>query len=136
MPPAVAPLVQASQPPVILIPKLRMHFAEFLNEGFLAHLRILFLPACVGFGTGTHNLIRSFSRQLGSCDFDSSEDLSPCRFSTLKIGDLPPIKSTAFDALFQSRAHTSFCVTPSSSSCAWYRNFRRLSVAYTSFVSA
>ena len=47
----------------ILLPKLRMLFAEFLNEGFLAHLRILSLPTCVGFSTGTLSLVRSFSWQ-------------------------------------------------------------------------
>ena len=31
-----------------LIPKLRGHFAEFLNHSSLAHLRILSLPTCVG----------------------------------------------------------------------------------------
>lgn len=35
-----------------LIPKLRGNFAEFLNEGYLDHLSILYLPTCVGFGTG------------------------------------------------------------------------------------
>ncbi|KAF1856150.1 hypothetical protein Lal_00002525 [Lupinus albus] len=33
---------------VPLFPKLRGHFAEFLNEGFPAHLRILSPPTCVG----------------------------------------------------------------------------------------
>ena len=37
----------------LLIPKLRDHFAEFLNGGYLDHLSILYLPTCVGFGTGT-----------------------------------------------------------------------------------
>ena len=132
MPPTFAPVAGLSRTLVILIPKLRMHFAEFLNEGFLAHLRMLSLPTCVGFSTDAYNLVRSFSWQRGSCDFDSSEDLSPYRFSTLLSGDLPPLKSTAFDALFQSCAHTSFCVTPSSNDCMRYRNFRRLSIAYTS----
>ncbi len=44
-----------------LIPKLRGEFAEFLNEGYLDHLSILYLPTCVGFGTGTHTLPRGFS---------------------------------------------------------------------------
>jgi hypothetical protein len=37
----------------LLLPKLRSNFAEFLNEGYLDHLSILYLPTCVGFGTGT-----------------------------------------------------------------------------------
>lgn len=132
MPPPTAPFVQTSQSKVILIPKLRMQFAEFLNEGFLAHLRILFLPTCVGFSTGIHFLVRSFSWQRGTCDFDSPEGLSPYQFSTLKSGDLPPDKSTAFDVHNQSHAHISFCVTPSSNGKVWYRNFSRLSIAYAS----
>src|SRR4029077_20269412 len=34
-----------------LLPKLRGHFAEFLNEGSSDRLGILYLPTCVGFGT-------------------------------------------------------------------------------------
>ena len=60
---SLGPLLCHRLSPVILIPKLRMHFAEFLNEGFLAHLRILSLPTCVGFSTGTFDLPVNFSRQ-------------------------------------------------------------------------
>ncbi len=63
-----------------------MHFAEFLNEGFPAHLRILSAPTCVGFGTGTYNLVRSFSRQRGPLEFDLSEDASIYHFSALAYG--------------------------------------------------
>ena len=52
-----------------LIPKLRGYFAEFLNEGYLDHLSILYLPTCVGFGTGTRHLPRRFSRRHGFRDF-------------------------------------------------------------------
>ena len=52
-----------------LLPKLRDHFAEFLNEGFLDHLGILYPPTCVGFGTGTWELPRGFSRGHGFRDF-------------------------------------------------------------------
>ena len=45
----------------LLIPKLRSDFAEFLNEGYLDHLSILYLSTCVGFGTGTRILPRGFS---------------------------------------------------------------------------
>jgi len=51
-----------------LIPKLRGDFAEFLNEGYLDHLSILYLPTCVGFGTGTRFLPRGFSRRYGVKD--------------------------------------------------------------------
>ena len=35
-----------------LLPKLRGHFAEFLNEGYLDHLSIFYLSTCVGLGYG------------------------------------------------------------------------------------
>ena len=55
------PHCSCSRRPAILIPRLRMHFAEFLNGGFPAHLGILSLPTCVGFRYGRGNLARGFS---------------------------------------------------------------------------
>ena len=52
-----------------LLPKLRGHFAEFLNEGSSDRLGILYLPTCVGFGTGTSHLPRRFSRRHGFENF-------------------------------------------------------------------
>ena len=53
-----------------LIPKLRGNFAEFLNEGFLDRLGILYPPTCVGLGTGTHSTsLWGFSRGHGFWDF-------------------------------------------------------------------
>ena len=37
-----------------LLPKLRVHFAEFLNASSLVRLRLLILPTCVGFRYGPH----------------------------------------------------------------------------------
>ncbi len=36
-----------------LLPKLRGYFAEFLSQSSPDRLSILYLPTCVGFGTGT-----------------------------------------------------------------------------------
>ncbi len=47
-----------------LLPKLRGHFAEFLNKGSSARLGILYLPTCVGFGTGALVLIVTFLGNL------------------------------------------------------------------------
>ena len=69
----------------ILFPKLRMHFAEFLNEGFPAHLRILSPPTCVGFGTGDKILVRSFSWQCSAAEFKFSVENSIYRFSALTV---------------------------------------------------
>jgi hypothetical protein len=52
-----------------LLPKLRDHFAEFLNEGSSDRLGILYLPTCVGFGTGTRHLPRRFSWRHGFRNF-------------------------------------------------------------------
>ncbi len=59
-----------------LIPKLRGDFAEFLNEGYLDHLSILYLPTCVGFGTGTRVLPRGFSRRSGVRDSPAYSQLA------------------------------------------------------------
>ena len=107
-----------------------MHFAEFLNEGFPAHLRILSPPTCVGFGTGGRLLVRSFSWQFSAAEFSRAVALPIYRFSALKYGDLPPYQPTAFDALYHSRAQLPSCVTPSSHAVARYWHFRQLSIAY------
>ncbi len=49
---------------VVLIPKLRTQFAEFLNMVSLKRLRILFSPTCVGLRYGLNiPMLRGFSRQ-------------------------------------------------------------------------
>ncbi len=55
-----------------LLPKLRGHFAEFLNEGSLARLRILSSPTCVGLRYGHPDLARGFSWQSGVSDFGTT----------------------------------------------------------------
>ena len=62
-----------------LLPKLRDHFAEFLNESSSDHLGILYLPTCVGFGTGTSHLPRRFSRRHGFKDFVHADSASRLR---------------------------------------------------------
>ena len=50
--PLLLPWRAGAQPGVPLLPKLRGHFAEFLNEGSPVHLGILYLPTCVGLRYG------------------------------------------------------------------------------------
>ena len=45
-------LFSATTSVALLLPKLRSHFAEFLNEGSLARLRFLTPPTCVGLRYG------------------------------------------------------------------------------------
>ncbi len=56
----------------LLLPKLRSHFAEFLNRGYLARLRFLTLPTWVGFRYGHPDLARGFSWQFGVGDFGTT----------------------------------------------------------------
>ncbi len=48
----------------LLLPKVQSHFAEFLSEGFLARLSILYQPTCVGLRYGQYHL--SLEDFLGS----------------------------------------------------------------------
>ena len=70
-----------------LLPKLRDDFAEFLNEGSSDRLGILYLPTCVGFGTGTTNLPRGFSRRHGFKHFGPKGPRRPV--SGLMAGGFP-----------------------------------------------
>ena len=50
----------------LLLPKLRSHFAEFLNQSYLARLSILYLSTCVGLGYGHHaHSLEAFLDGLG-----------------------------------------------------------------------
>ena len=49
---------------VLLLPKLRRQFAEFLNQGSLDRLRMLYVSTCVGLGYG--HLDHSLEAFLGS----------------------------------------------------------------------
>ena len=51
----------------ILLPKLRIHFAEFLNQSYLARLSILYLSTCVGLGYGyPRSSLEAFLDGVGS----------------------------------------------------------------------
>ena len=55
----------------LLLPKLRSHFAEFLNKGSPARLRILSSPTCVGLRYGRLTNRSSFSRQREFSSFST-----------------------------------------------------------------
>ena len=97
-------------PRAILLPKLRMQFAEFLNEGFPAHLRILSPPTCVGFGTGCMSLPRSFSRQCRINYF--AQKRARHHASAFRKPDLPSFQPTRLNMHVQSHASLPYCVTP------------------------
>ena len=72
-----------------LIPKLRCHFAEFLNQGSLKRLRILSLPTCVGLRYDhLHISLEAFLGSLGSISLrDKSLLITSRRYN--KDTDLP-----------------------------------------------
>lgn len=113
-----------------LLPKLRDNFAEFLNEGSLDHLGMLYLPTCVGFGTGAFPLPRGFSRRHGISDLPSFDDRHPLSVlceSRIFLGlDLPGCPWTT-----SATVRLSFPVPPSViARKTRYRNINLLSIAY------
>ena len=112
-----------------LLPKLRDHFAEFLNEGSSDRLGILYLPTCVGFGTGTRHLPRRFSRRHGFRDF-------------LHFWSGPPVSGLLGDGFSyrppyavtpesNNRVSLAYLVPPSVITVGtWYRNINLFAIAY------
>ena len=86
-----------------LLPKLRGYFAEFLNKGSSARLRILFLPTCVGFGTGTCILDSVFSRQHGIMCFSTCFSIPIIPYFS-ENADLPTFSGLVFGRTFPCRA--------------------------------
>ena len=72
---------------MLLIPKLRSNFAEFLNEGSLERLRILSSSTCVGLRYG-HPIdsLRGFSWQVRRPVYVLADSLSP-----LEVNDIPDL---------------------------------------------
>ena len=90
-----------------LLPKLRVHFAEFLNNTSPAGLRILSSSTCVGLRYGYYINNSGFSRQpahvlryLSSLHITSSDCMA----------DLPTILLPRLSRSFHSRVTLSVCV--------------------------
>ena len=78
---------------VLLLPKLRRHFAEFLNHSSPDRLGILYLPTCVGLGYGCHaNSLLGFSWQHGIDDFTYSGSASRLRVNGPNSHRDPPTR--------------------------------------------
>ena len=109
-----------------LLPKLRGHFAEFLNNTSSVGLRILSSSTCVGlrYGHIWHN--SGFSRQpvrmlryFGSLHITARTFV--CGFASTPSPLLVPV--------FPFLAHA-FLLRPHSSDHMWYRNLNLLSIGY------
>ncbi len=112
-----------------LLPKLRGHFAEFLFEGSPDRLGILYLPTCVGFGTGTSNLPRRFSRRHGFEDFGREASASRLRLDGRRISLSPVLRGYPRSTI--AWVPLAYPVPPSVITVrTWYRNINLFSIAY------
>ncbi len=128
----VAPPVQAP-----LLPKLRGHFAEFLNEGSLARLRILSLPTCVSLRYGHYltTLLGTISWQHGISHF-ATFTAAPRHLSGLIMGGFAYPSPYGFDRALPITRLTYPPASPiglALKECCvrrWYRNINLLSIPY------
>ena len=106
----------------ILLPKLRINFAEFLSEGCLKRLGILSPPTCVGLRYGhLANLLEVF---LGSMDSMTLRSQAPRHhLSRLAFRIFQKGHATGLDPHFQPGAHLSSCVTPLLKRCQVVQEF-------------
>ena len=109
-----------------LLPKLRGHFAEFLNNASPAGLRILSSSTCVGFRYGhmIHN--SGFSWQP---DSDASLLLFGPRHVFRLYGGFAFHTLTSLARSFLFPGHP-ILLRPHSSDIMWYRNLHLLSISY------
>jgi hypothetical protein len=98
-----------------LLPKLRGHFAEFLNHSSLDRLGILYLTTCVGLGYGPcKNSLEAFLGSTGSPYFASIGYASPLTLAIQgRHPDLPRCQATGLHQYNHSLAKLPSCVTPS-----------------------
>ena len=69
-----------------LLPKLRGHFAEFLNHSSPERLSILYLTTCVGLGYGPNmHIARGFSRQYRITEFTLTGYASRLELNEIRI---------------------------------------------------
>ena len=98
-----------------LLPKLRGHFAEFLNNASSAGLRILSSSTCVGLRYGYSINNSGFSWQpVRPLPYFLSVRLTPSPYK----GDLPPLQVMCLHRVFRSRQGLSFCVPTVLSCCS------------------
>ena len=111
----------------LLLPKLRSHFAEFLNNASPVGLRILSSPTCVGlrYGYSTNN--SGFSWQLAHTFPYSS---SVCITSSDYRADLPTLLLPRLPR--DSIPASALPLRPHSSVILQYRNINLLSIGYGS----
>ena len=97
-----------------LLPKLRGHFAEFLNHDSLDRLSILYLITCVGLGYGQlEPHADAFLGSIGSSDPHQRRGPSGLRDGIkTRTTDLPMVPPTSLDRDNHRPARLPSCVTP------------------------
>ena len=112
-----------------LLPKLRGHFAEFLNNASSVGLRILSSSTCVGLWYGLMIIISGFSWQCGFTDFATLISLHV----TLHVipRGFPPGHHFVLVPVFPFPAPV-ILLRPHSSLIMRYRNLNLLSIGYAS----
>ena len=97
-----------------LLPKLRGHFAEFLNKGSPVRLRILSSPTCVGLRYGhLWNTLAPFLASLNS--HASLLVFAPLHSPAFRIAYFTTIQPHCLDRLYHQPAHAILlcqCFTP------------------------
>jgi hypothetical protein len=95
-----------------LLPKLRCHFAEFLNQGYLKRLGILSPPTCVGLRYDHLDIsLEAFLGSMGSIGLWVKDP--PHHLSALGKRICLSSQPTGLNHLFQQAADLPSCVPPS-----------------------
>ena len=113
-----------------LLPKLRGHFAEFLNKGYPARLRFLTSPTCVGLRYGHHkNFLAAFLASVNSATsiLIFSPHHTPALAARTSLRHLPQ----CLDGFYHQPAlPILLCHCVSQTLLWWYWNLHQLSIAY------
>ena len=114
-----------------LLPKLRCHFAEFLNERSLKHLRIFSLPTCVSLRyEHQRNSLEVFLGSMGSASLRDKSLLIASR-SLMKFRICLESPPTGLNRDIQHPDGLPFYVTPLLITLLqWYRNINLFPITY------
>ena len=116
-----------------LLPKLRGYFAEFLNQGSLKRLSILYSSTRVGLQYEHQtNSLRGFSRKRGISQFGPPCGFPPRHFSALNgKADLPALPAYGLKPGHPSPGWPTLLRHPFAQTRAWwYRNINLFSITY------
>ena len=123
------PELVRSPPAAPLLPKLRGHYAEFLDHGSPDRLGMLYPPTCVGFGTGAHGANRAVF--LGGVGAAPSHRVLRLASRPSRLADFPASRPTCFHGGVQNPACLPFPVTARTRTLRGrYGNVRPLRIGY------